>query len=181
MRCPPGQVSFFNSPVRLSVGETLLEIEINVDMPTLGARPASGVGLSDSSDFDLALGDADMAAEDESGSQVVALENEEEDMGTAAPFRPEAEPAASLMEAMPVEAMPVEAVPIEVEPWPPAAETTDGIASDHRGGDADLPAPHGKCRQLLVHGLPAKLQNAGLFPLRAVAATVCRAADGHAF
>jgi excisionase family DNA binding protein len=42
----------------------------------------------DSSDFDIALSDADMAAEEESGSQVVALDEEEAEAGAATVQRP---------------------------------------------------------------------------------------------
>jgi excisionase family DNA binding protein len=59
--------------------------ETDFEVPALGedsGSQASGLEESDtdleSSDFDLALGDEDAAAEEESGSQVVALEDEEE-------------------------------------------------------------------------------------------------------
>jgi excisionase family DNA binding protein len=70
--------------------------ETDFEMPALedesGFEPVpieEGDTDLESSDFDLALGDEDIAAEDESGSQVVALEDEEEaDEGAATVARP---------------------------------------------------------------------------------------------
>ncbi len=71
--------------------------ETDFEMPALedesGFEPVpieEGDTDLESSDFDLALGDEDIAAEDESGSQVVALEDEEEaDEGAATVARPQ--------------------------------------------------------------------------------------------
>jgi hypothetical protein len=60
--------------------------ETDFEVPALEDESGSQVAAiedTDSSDFDLALGDSDIAAEDESGSQVVALDEEEADAGAA--------------------------------------------------------------------------------------------------
>jgi len=67
-----------------------------IELPAIDEDSASqAVALNESdtdlesSDFDLALGDEDVAAEEESGSQVVALEDEENiDEGAATVARP---------------------------------------------------------------------------------------------
>ena len=69
--------------------------ETDFEVPALEDSGSGAVKLDDSdtdlesSDFDLALGDEDVAAEEESGSQVVALEDEESvDEGAATIARP---------------------------------------------------------------------------------------------
>ncbi len=69
--------------------------ETDFEVPALEDSGSGAVKLDDSdtdlesSDFDLALGDEDVAAEEESGSQVVALEDEENvDEGAATVARP---------------------------------------------------------------------------------------------
>jgi hypothetical protein len=69
--------------------------ETDFEVPALEDSGSGAVKLDDSdtdlesSDFDLALGDEDVAAEEESGSQVVALEDEEfVDEGAATVARP---------------------------------------------------------------------------------------------
>jgi excisionase family DNA binding protein len=75
--------------------------ETDFEMPALedesGFEPVpieEGDTDLESSDFDLALGDEDIAAEEESGSQVVALEDEEADEGAATVARPPKKKAA---------------------------------------------------------------------------------------
>jgi len=74
--------------------------ETDFDVPALEDSSSQAIPVEDSdtdlesSDFDLALSDADMVAEEESGSQVVALEDEEEvDESAATVARPRKEEA----------------------------------------------------------------------------------------
>jgi hypothetical protein len=79
--------------------------ETDFDVPALEEESGSqAVALDDadtdleSSDFDLALSDADMAAEEESGSQVVALDDEEAEEGAATVQRPRRKKETVLLE-----------------------------------------------------------------------------------
>jgi hypothetical protein len=80
--------------------------ETDFEMPALedesSTEGAAAVEESDtdleSSDFDLALGDSDISADEESGSQVVALEDEEADEAAATVARPGRRGAADLEE-----------------------------------------------------------------------------------
>jgi hypothetical protein len=74
--------------------------ETDFDVPALEDSSSQAIPVEDSdtdlesSDFDLALSDADMVAEEESGSQVVALEDEEDvDESAATVARPRREEA----------------------------------------------------------------------------------------
>jgi hypothetical protein len=89
-----GSAAVAEEPSPSSSGEKDI-FETDFEVPALedSGSQAEALGASDtdleSSDFDLALGEEDAAAEEESGSQVVALEDEEEvDEGAATIARP---------------------------------------------------------------------------------------------
>jgi excisionase family DNA binding protein len=57
--------------------------ETDFDLPAVESKPASGSGLSQSVDTELESSDFDLSVGEDSGSQVVALEGEEADEGSA--------------------------------------------------------------------------------------------------
>lgn len=94
--------SMDEAPAQAKAGKEKDIFETDFEVPGLEEESGSQVAALetdlDSSDFDLALDSSDVAAEDESGSQVVAVDEEEADEG-AATVAAKRRPAADLEEA----------------------------------------------------------------------------------